>query len=151
MNSVLFSIPEELTEILNTYEYIDDNQVIKIQFTNKFGRKVVFQPFKVKAFEKSLKDLVRKVKGAVPELTDSEYVSIENVIYENLNVMKELQNGGQSSNNVEKTLQLRKFEFDGKTNESILVNNRPYFITSDESVSSGYSLEERIEVAGNTF
>jgi hypothetical protein len=151
MNSVPISIQEELTETISTFEYLDVNQLIKIEFTEQYQNKLIFQSFKVTAIEKSLKELERKIKGAIPHLTNSQYIAIESAIYEDLDKIVKLQdeNSDQHAKVTEKTLQLRKFAFDGKVYESILVENKPYFITSNESGS--YSLEERVEIAGNTF
>lgn len=94
----------------------------------------------------------KKIKEVIPKLTNSQYIAIESSIYEDLDKIVKLQNedDNQTAKVIEKTLQLRKFAFDGNIYESILVENRPYFITCDES-DSGYSLEERIEITGNTF
>jgi hypothetical protein len=151
MSSIPLSISEELVEVISTFEYLDANQLIKIQLTNRFKNKVIFQPFKINAIEKSLKELERKVKAAILSLTNSQYVAIESAIYGHLDEIVKLQNESeiQPAKVTEKTLQLRKFVFEGKVYESILVDNSPYFVTFDESGS--YSLEERIEIAGNTF
>ncbi len=155
MSPIPISIPEELVETLSIFEYLDENQLIKIQFTKQYQNKVIFQPFKVNALEKSFRELERKLKAAIPKLTSSQYIAIEGAIYGELNKIVEKQNKDdntvQGSLSIEKTLQLRKFVIDGRVNESIIVDNRPYFITSDESGSGNYSLEERIEIAGNTF
>ncbi|HYF99580.1 MAG TPA: hypothetical protein VD815_05775 [Candidatus Saccharimonadales bacterium] len=151
MNSIPITIPKELFESISVFEYVNANQLVKIQFTEKYQNKLIFQPFKVTAIEKSLKELERKIKGAIPHLLNSQYIEIESALYEDLDKIVKLQeeDDSQPVKGSEKTLQLRKFAFDGKIYESVLVENKPYFITSNESGS--YSLEERIEIAGNTF
>ncbi|MDF0681734.1 MAG: hypothetical protein P0116_12300 [Candidatus Nitrosocosmicus sp.] len=152
MSSIRFPTSEELSEIISTFEYIDTSRLIKIQLTSRFKDKVIFQAFKVDAIEKSFKELERKVKAAIPNLSTAQYIAIESVIYEDLNNIEEMQNNNESQAAIDskRTFQLRKYVFDGKVYESILVDNKPYFVTSDDS-GNGYSLEERIEVAGNTF
>jgi hypothetical protein len=151
MSSIPIPIPEELVKTISIFEYLDANQLIKIQFTEQYQNKLIFQSFKVTAIEKSLKELERKIKGAIPQLHNSQYIAIESAIYGELNKIVKLQeeNSDLHGKGSEKTLQLRKFVFNGEVYESILVGNRPYFITSNESGS--YFLEERIEIAGNTF
>jgi hypothetical protein len=151
MNSVPITIPKELLETISIFEYVNANQLIKIKFTEKYQNKIFFQSFKVTAIEKSLKELERKIKGAIPHLLNSQYIEIESALYENLDKIVKLQeeNDGQPVNGSEKTLQLRKFAFEGKVYESILVDKRPYFITSNEN--GGYVLEEQIDIASNTF
>lgn len=152
MNSVPITIPEDLVKSISIFEYLDPSQLIKIQSTEQYKNKLIFQPFKVTAIGKSLKELERKIKETIPQITNSQYIAIESAIYEELDKIVKLQdeNSDQSAKVTEKkSLQLRKFTFDKKVYESILVENRPYFITSNEYGS--HSLEERIEIAGNTF
>lgn len=151
MSSVSISIPQALVGTISICEYLDANKLIKIQFTEQYQNKLIFQSFKVDALEKSLKELERKVKAGVPNITSSKYIEIESALYDDLDKIVKLQNenSDQPIRVTENTLQVRKYAFDGRVYESILVDNRPYFIILDES--SNYSLEERIEIAGNTF
>jgi hypothetical protein len=151
MSSIPIPIPDEMAETISKFEYLDSNRLIKIQFTVRYQNKAVYQSFKVSVLEKSFKELEKKAKAAIPSLTNSQYIAMESAIYEELDKIKKLQdeNDSQTAMITEKTLQIRKYAFDGIVYESILVDNRPYFITLNES--SNYSLEERIEIAGNTF
>ena len=92
MSSIRFPIPEELAEIISIFEYIATSRLIKIQLTSRFKNKVIFQAFKVDAIQKSFKELERKVKAAIPNLSPSQYIAIESAILEDLNKIVEMQN-----------------------------------------------------------
>ena len=152
MSSIPFSIPDELTGILNTFEYIKDDKLIKLQFSEIFKNKLIFSPFNIREYVKSLANLERKVKSIVTGITKQQYNLIETCIYQELDKLKleETENNPASNNiTIEKVQQLRKFELGNKNFESLLVDNEPYFVTPDED--NIYILEKQIEVSGNTF
>lgn len=91
MSSIKFSIPEELAEMISTFEYIGAGTLIKIQLTSRFKNKVIFQSFKVDAIEKSFKELERKVKVVIHNLTNSQYIAMESSIYGDLDKIVKLQ------------------------------------------------------------
>jgi hypothetical protein len=153
MSSIQLTIPEELKGILNTFDYLYSNKLIKIQFTESYRNKIIYQIFNVDTLAKSLKELERRIKDAVPTLTNSQYMSIENIIYQDLDKIAQQNKSNYISNiKIEKVQALRKFEHHGKVYESIIVNNQPYFITaSDNDGENDYNLVEHIELANNTF
>lgn len=154
MSSIPLTIPEELKGTLKTFDYLYSNKLIKIQFTESYRSKIIFQIFNIDTLAKSLKELERKVKDLVPTLTNSQYISIESIIYQDLDkIIQESGSDNKTSNiKIEKVRSLRKFEHEGKVYESIIVNNHPYFITApDADGENDYNLVERIELANNTF
>jgi hypothetical protein len=151
LSSIPFSIPDELNGILNTFEYIKDDRLIKLQFSEVFKNKLIFSPFNVRELVKSLSGLERKVKSIVTGITKQQYNLIETCIYQELDKLKqETENNSGGNITIEKVQQVRKFKLDDKTFESILVDNEPYFITTTGEESM-FKLENQIEVSGNTF
>lgn len=154
MSSIPFSIPDELNGILNTFEYITDDKLFKLQFSKTYSSKLIFSPFNIRELVKSLSGLERKVKSIVTGITKQQYNLIETCIYQELDKLKQEDKNNPGSNNdkitIEKVQQVRKFKLGDKTFESIMIDNEPYFVTpSDED--DIYTLEKQIEVSGNTF
>lgn len=94
MSSIQLTIPEELKGTLKTFDYLCTRKLIKIQFSETYANKLIFQIFKVDSLVKSLKELERKIKDAVPKLTNSQYISLESAIYQELDQI--LQQQGDS-------------------------------------------------------
>lgn len=160
MSSILLTIPEELKGVLSTFEYLSSDKLIKIQFSQAHQNKLIFNPFDLNDFANSLKQLERKVKIVASEIPASRYYLIENCIYQELDKLRQADNNStdpevKSPENV-KIQSIRKFDFGDRSYESVIVDNKPYFITRPELVSDGdqrkeYSLEEHIELSDITL
>ena len=132
---VEFELPEDLNSIVTRFG--TKNNDLELTFTDLYENKTVLTPFSLNDFQKSLVKFEETVKTIIPNLIPSHYNLIENTIYYNIQKLQEdlkpVQNGNKTGNRDNKhdvrRVYLRMYEFCGKLNEAIIVNNEPKFVS----------------------
>jgi hypothetical protein len=177
---ILLEISEELKNenIVSEIKYLVAQKNLKITFSKDFENIILDIPGNAKNWYTWTTKIEERIKKEMPKLNGNQRMLIENTLKNNINLLldavdnhaKNLRNNNQKENeeidSKVKTNYLKKYVFEGKLYESILLNNVPKFITlpsplqpsSDNSNESDgkpnnipFELYDKIDVPGYSF
>ena len=150
---ILLEISEELKKenIVSEIKYLPAQKSLKIEFSKDYDNIILDIPGDIKNWYAWTDKIEKKIKKEMPKLNGNQRMLIENTIKNNINVIldaaenhaKNIRNNNQKENEENgsrvKTGYLKKYVFEGKLYESILLDNVPKFITLPSSSSSQQS------------
>jgi hypothetical protein len=177
---ILLDISEELKKenVVSEIKYFPAQKSLKIIFSTDYDNFILDIPGDVKNWYSWMDKIELKIKKEMPKLNGNQRILIENTIKNNINEIfdatenraENLRNNNQKENeeidSKVKTGYLKKYVFEGKLYESILLNNVPKFITlpsssqpssnnSNESDNKpddiSFKLYDKIDIPGYTF
>ena len=121
---------------------------LSLEFTEIYGKQTIYSIFRTKDLQKSFKAFENKVKDQVPNISTQHYNLLENAIYENLDSLMESEGNNEGSERDQKTTFLRKYEYNDKLFESIVIGGLPKFVFYDEEKCH---IQDKIDGANYTF
>jgi hypothetical protein len=143
-----FALPKELKSVISVFR-CRNSSVIELTFTEQYNSHTIYSNFKEQDLEKSFKILENKIQNLVPTILPEHYNLIENVIYENLDNLKKTNKQDKMANGQDqKSIYQRKYEYNDKIFESIIINGLPTFLAYHQEK---FHLLNNIEISGHVF